>query len=160
MPAHRRPTRTGRRLTLIGAAVVVLAGAATTTMVLGDGVTADASDVPTPARQSSIGTPVPTIDTPAVVTAAGERVATAEPVDAFAQIMEMAGFPTDADTAAFMDTSVTAICRDLAVGRTGVDILAETADRTRARGWTDEQSDGLVYIGVASECSAYSYLLP
>ena len=158
MPAHRRPTRTGRRIAVIGAAVTVLAGAAATTMVLSDSApaTASASDAPAPAAvDESVA-----LDTPVVEIAPLAQQAAAEPFDAFAEIMQMAGYPTDPDTAAFMDTSVTSICRDLAVGRTGIDILADTADRTRVRGWSDEQSDGLVYIGVASTCSAYSHLLP
>ncbi|MBY6685236.1 hypothetical protein HQ305_21730 [Rhodococcus sp. BP-149] len=162
MPAHRRPTRTGRRIAVIGAAVTVLAGAATTTMVLSDSApaTASASDAPAPAAPvTAVDSPV-ALDTPAVQIAPLAQQAAEEPFDAFAEIMQMAGYPTDPDTAAFMDTSVTSICRDLAVGRTGVDILADTADRTRVRGWSDEQSDGLVYIGVASTCSAYSHLLP
>ncbi|MGB3772088.1 MAG: hypothetical protein WBA00_13175 [Rhodococcus sp. (in: high G+C Gram-positive bacteria)] len=167
-PAHRRPV-TRRGPVALGAAVLAIGATITAAMLVDPDVsgTANASDtapgppppaVPTPSS-TTVPDAEPTID-PVADTLVDEPSSPYDRDAAFIQLMVLAGYPQDPGTTTFMDTSVTSICADLAAGRTGVDILEEVADSTDGMGWSDEQSDGLVYIGVASQCSAYSYLLP
>ena len=164
MPAHRRPTSTRRRVlwAVAGITAVALPAAVLPTVVDTQSAVA-ASDVAPADRPAPVETPT----APSAVTASAIDIAApasaasvSDPDTTLTQVLTSVGYPADPDTLGFIDRTATDICRDLAVGRAGIDVLEDVSGRTAPLGWSDAQSDGLVYIGVAAECSAYSHLLP
>ncbi|MGN7133692.1 hypothetical protein ACTHQY_10485 [Rhodococcoides corynebacterioides] len=169
MPAHRRPTSIRRRVLWAAVAVTAVALPAAVLPTLVDTQSAvAASDVaPAPAGRPALFEPPTAPTAPSAATLSAVDVAApasaasgSDPGTTLTQVLTSAGYPADPDTLGFIDRTATDICRDLAVGRAGIDVLEDVSGRTAPLGWSDAQSDGLVYIGVAAECSAYSHLLP
>ncbi len=159
MPAHRRPTSTRRRVLWAAVGITAVGLPAAILPTLGDTRSAVAASEVAPAERP-VPAAAPTASTISAVDITAPAGSAADPDTTLTQVLTSVGYPADPGTLGFIDRTATDICRDLAVGRAGIDVLADVSDRTAPLGWSDAQSDGLVYIGVAAECSAYSHLLP
>lgn len=159
MPAHRRPTSIRRRAAWAAAGIAAVGVSAVVGPSLLDTPQSAVASTDVAAAPVPAGTPA-AVTRPVVDIAAPSSVSVSDPDTTLTQVLTSVGYPADPDTLGFIDRTASDICRDLAVGRAGVDVLADVSARTAPRGWDDAQSDGLVYIGVAAECSAYAHLLP